>query len=146
MKNDNLLTSPTPWLATGMGLVVGLVCLLLGAGDSFGDWLRGGFEARGFPALREVSPASPWSLLALVVVTSAVVLAVEGTPGLGRRLLLLLSSLVLAAMACPVLALWSWWWNPLVQLVALFWAGLAALLHAASREREASKPMGEVNL
>ena len=74
--------------------MVGLVCLLLGAGDAFTDWLRGSYETSGFNLSSDVGPASAASLIAMTVVTFAAVLALEGTPGNGRRIILMTSTLI----------------------------------------------------
>ncbi len=147
MNNRNSLTSPTLWLAVGMGLVVGLVCLLLGAGDGFGKWLQVGFQKNGFPELEILPPGSPVSLVALVIFSFGAVLALEGTPGAGRRAMLLLSGLVVLAMAAPVLALWGVFWNPFVLLITVFWSGMVAMVHASTRDKaEALRVADERNV
>lgn len=147
MNQRNPLLSPSSWLAAGMGLVLGLVCLLLGAGEGFGAWLTSGYEGSGFPKMELVPPGSPAALVALVIFTFGVVFAMEGTPGTGRRVMLLLSGLVVLAMASPVLALWGVFWNPLVLLLAVFWSGLVAMLHAGNRDKaEALRIADEQNV
>ena len=135
MNARNPLNSPSLWLAAGMGLVVGLVSLLLGAGAHFGEALLGAYQGRGFPEMEVLGAASVASLLALVIATFAIVLALEGTPGTGRRLMLLLSGLVVLAMASPVLGLWGIFWNPFVLLISVFWAGVGATVQGVSRDR-----------
>lgn len=147
MNDRNPLASPVPWLAAGLGLVVGLVSLLLGAGDSLGSWLQAGFERHGFPELTVWSPSSPFALLSLVILSFVAVLALEGTPGTGRRVMLLLSTLVLLAMASPVFALWGIFWNPFILLIGVCWAGLVALVHASNHDRaEAERAVEEQNV
>ena len=147
MNNRNALMSPTPWLAAGMGLVVALVFLLMGLGESLDAWLAKGFEANGFPELTPLPAASPASLVALLIFTIGAVFAVEGTPGAGRRVMLLLSGTVILAMASPVLALWGVLWNPFILLISVFWAGVASMVHAASRDRvEALRIANEQNV
>ena len=135
MKQHQSSSSLTPWLASGLGLLVGLMCLLLGAGEGFGAWLSEGYQGNGFPELSELSMGSPAALLALVIFTVGGVFAIGGTPGTGRRAMLLLSGLVVLAMASPVMALWGVFWNPLVLLVSVSWAGLGALVHGHSQDR-----------
>lgn len=135
MKTHHPLSSQTLWLAAGTGLLVGLVCLLLDAGASFGQWLAGGFAKAGFPEGQVLASASPVSMLALLIFTVGTVFAVEGTPGVGRRVMLLLSGMVVLGMACPVLALWGVFWNPFVLLISVFWSGMVAMLHAGNREK-----------
>ena len=118
-----------------MGLVVGLVCLLIGAGDPFGNWLFQGYRQNGFPEMSVLEPASPASLVVLVIFTMGSVFAIEGTPGGGRRTMLLLSGMVVFAMASPVLALWGVFWNPFVLLVVVFWSGMMTMLHASNRDK-----------
>lgn len=130
-----------------MGLVVGLVCLLVRADDGFASWLQASYQAQGFPPMSVLGPASPFSLLALIIFTFGGVLALEGTPGAGRRMMLLLSGLVIIAMASPVLALWGLFWSPLVALISILWAGIAVMVHASSRERsEAIRNADEQNV
>lgn len=144
MMNRPLLATPTPWLAAGMGLVVALVCLLTGLGDGFASSLHDGYQGLGFPLRGELNDASPGMLGMLVVVTLGVVVALEGTPGGGRRIMILASGLLLALMASPVLALWGVFWSPFVLMIAMSWSGLAAMIHASSREQrkvvKATKP------
>lgn len=135
MTNRSLLATPTPWLATGMGLVVALVCLLTGLGEGFANWLRSGYSAQGFTPLRELGEASLFALGTLVFFTFGTVVALEGTPGNGKRLIILVSGLLLVAMASPVFALWGLFWNPLILMVAMIWSGIAAMIHAAAREQ-----------
>lgn len=133
--NRKGLTSPTPWIAAGMGLVVGLVCLLMRAGDGFANWLLESYRAQGFPEMTILGPSSPFSLLSLMIFTFGGVLALEGTPGTGRRAMLLLSGLIVVATASPVLALWGLFWSPLVALISILWASIAVMVYASSRER-----------
>ncbi|WP_411844911.1 hypothetical protein AAFN60_13425 [Roseibacillus persicicus] len=135
MNKPHSLASPTVWLASGMGLVVGLVCLVMGAGDGFAAWLKAGYEAQGFPAMSEVGSSSPVSLIVMVILTFGAVFSIEGTPGVGRRLMLMLSALVLIAMASPILALWGLFWSPLVLILTVLWAGMAAMVHAHGRDK-----------
>lgn len=145
--NRKGLTSPTPWIAAGMGLVVGLVCLLMRSDEGFACWLQESYRAQGFPAMSVLAPASPFSLLSLMLFTFGGVLALEGTPGTGRRMMLLLSGLVVIATASPVLALWGLFWSPLVALISILWAGIAVMVHASSRERsEALRVADERNV
>lgn len=147
MNKRNILTSPTPWLAAGMGLVVALVSLLMGAGESLDAWLVKGFEGNGFPELAPLSASSPTALVALVICTVGAVFAIEGTPGVGRRVMLLLSGMVVFAMASPVLALWGVLWNPFILLISVLWAGVAAMVQAASRDKvEALRIANEQNV
>lgn len=122
-----------------MGLVVGLVCLLMGVGEGFASWLREGYLAQGFPPLRELGEASLPSLLALVLVTFGIVVALEGTPGNGRRVALLVSGMLLVGVASPVFALWGLFWSPFVLLIAMTWSGIAAMIHAANREQRSEQ-------
>jgi len=60
--NRSLLKSPTPWIATGMGLVIGLVCVLLKGDERMSQWLFTSYEAQGFPSLEKVPVAGVfWS-------------------------------------------------------------------------------------
>ena len=97
--------------------------------------------------MKMIPPGSPVTLVALVIFTFGVVFAIEGTPGAGRRVMLLLSGLVVLGMASPVLALWGVFWNPFVLLLAVFWAGLVAMLHAGHRDKaEALRIADEQNV
>lgn len=145
MKSRSSLTSPTLWLAAGMGLVVGLVCLLLGVGNGFGQWLANGYQANGFPELQIHPPGSVLSLFVLVIATFGTVLGLEGTPGAGRRVMLLLSGMIVFAMASPVLALWGIFWNPLILLIAVFWSGLVAMIHAGNLDRVEHQRIADEN-
>jgi F0F1-type ATP synthase membrane subunit c/vacuolar-type H+-ATPase subunit K len=142
MTTRQLLKTPTPWLATGMGLIVGLVFLLTGWGDGLAGSLREGYVATGFPPLSERQGASLFSLTILILGTFGSVIALEGTPGTGKRVMLLASSLVVIAMASPVLALWGIFWSPFELLFAVSWASIAAMIHAANRERHESQEPG----
>lgn len=147
MNSRNPLISPTLWLAAGMGLVVGLVCLLLGAGTSFGESLLAAYQGRGFPEMEVIGSGSPASLIAMVIFIFGIVLALEGTPGTGRRVMLLVSGLVILAMASPVLALWSIFWNPFIFLISVFWAGVGAAVQGVNRDRvEALRIANEQNV
>ena len=132
--NRSYLTTPTPWIAVGMGLVLGLVCLLLGGGVGFANWLLASYQSQGFPELTAVSESSATSLIVMVVTTFAAVFSLEGTPGTGRRVMLLVSGLVVLVLASPVFALWGIFWSPAVNVVSILWAGIAAMVHAANRD------------
>ena len=133
--NRSLLKSPTPWIATGMGLVIGLVCVLLKGDERMSQWLFTSYEAQGFPSLEKVPVASPISLIVMIVSTLGVVFAIEGTPGNLRRVMLLVTSLLVLVMASPVWALWGVFWSPMVNFISILWAGIAAMVHASSLDR-----------
>ncbi len=135
MNSQNPLSSPVLWLAAGMGLLVGLMCLLLNFDEGFGQWLGEGYAENGFPELNVLSSTAPASVIALVIFTLGSVFAIDGTPGGRRRVMLLLSGLVILAMASPVLALWGVFWNPLALLVTVFWSGLLVMIHAGNRDK-----------
>ena len=135
MSSRDPLISPSLWLAVGMGLVVGLVSLLLDAGAGFGNWLLSGYQGQGFPDMEVLGGSSPVFLLILVVCTFGMVFALEGTPGTGRRIMLLASGLVVLALASPVLALWGLFLNPFVLLISVFWAGVGSSVQGVHRDR-----------
>ena len=81
--NRSHLNSPTPWIAAGMGLVIGLVCLLMQGAQGVSNWLLTLYQSQGFPPLSVVPEASPTALILLVVTTFCAVFALEGTPGTG---------------------------------------------------------------
>lgn len=135
MNNCHPVSSPTLWLAAGMGLVLGLVCLQLGADDGVGRWLVSAFQENGFPELDILPKSSPMPLIALVISSFGIVLGIGGTLGAGRRMMLLVSALVVFAMACPVLALWGIFWNPFALLISVLWAGVLAMVHANHQDK-----------
>ena len=136
MNPQNSLSSPTLWLSSGMGLVIGLVCLILEVGSDLGTQIEQGYLANGFAEMEVLSLSSVASLLSLLIFTIGTVFSIDGTPGVGRRVMLLLSAVVVLAMASPVLALWGIFWNPLILLLVVLWSGVVAMLHASGRERE----------
>ena len=50
-------------------------------------------------------------------------------------MMLLVSALVVFAMACPVLALWGIFWNPFALLISVLWAGVLAMVHANHQDK-----------
>ncbi len=135
MSHVKQVNITTLWFSAGFGLVVALGCLLLGVEVSSTQWLSESYAYRGFPPLTALPTASLPVIIVLIVVTFAAALALEGTPGLGRRVLLLLSGLVVLTMASPVLALWGYLWNPLILFIAVAWSGLMVILHSENHHR-----------
>jgi hypothetical protein len=108
-----------------LGLSVGMS--LLGFWDTpnamMTDWiaLLGG-EARDIPA--------PWMLLFAGIMAFFPVSVMLSCPGVWRRLIVWLSSLLLMLAWMPVLALAAWEFTPMLPLAAGLWSGLCAMIYA----------------
>lgn len=116
-------------------MLVGLLLIAIGGDRPFEVWLRTLYQERGFPDLVSFSSASRGGVALLVLITILIVISIEGIEGQARRVLVLFTSLLLLAMASPVVALWGTFWNPIVILVAAFWAGICGMFQADYRER-----------
>ncbi|MEM9081277.1 MAG: hypothetical protein AAGC74_11365 [Verrucomicrobiota bacterium] len=131
-----------PWLAGGSGVILGLLMLLLNLRAPVAGWLRGVFEGAGFPAMETVAAGGVFTLGVLVGMVALVVWGIEGSPGVTRRVMLLISGLILVATMAPILALWGRFWDPVPVLFALVWAGAGAILDVRHRERLAEELAG----
>lgn len=89
--------------------------------------LASGYVVQGFGLDGSgVQPAWAWPLEALLVF--AVVWLMFETPGAGRRVMMLLTALVLMLALSPVLALWGVFWSPAAAGLGTAWGGACALL------------------
>lgn len=108
-----------------------LVVLLRVAGvfDAADAGFRQWFVGQGFA----ISPGSvqPWwdFPLVMLVIYSLVWLVFE-TPGMTRRLLVILTAEVLLLSASLVAALWGVFWTPVGLMLGVAWAGSCALVWA----------------
>jgi len=110
-------------------LALALVLQILGIYRGVGETLWNAYQTRGFRVGEGfVEEAGGLWVVAVLVYSQAWLLC--EVPGLHRRLLVLLSSLVLIALASLVLALWGLYWCPAAALVATLWAGFCAILWA----------------
>lgn len=136
--STNLKPEPHPGSAgiaiALMGLVLAWTLDFLGVLSSADDVMIGwvnGFGLDGGP--RVLDAWVPWTWA--VVMTVGVCQAVLHVSGLWRRVILVVSSLVLTVSWIPVLALAAFHTPLAGSLVALLWGGVSSLIYAA-RHRE----------
>ena len=110
-----------------LSFALGLVLLTSGVLGGIGEKLLAGYRAAGF-VLPDDEVGAGWSVGILFVICYGVAWLLLETPGLGRRILLLFTALLLAVAASPVLALWGVFWCPLVVLFAGAWSGFCAIM------------------
>jgi hypothetical protein len=128
-------------------LAVGLVVQVSGVMRGVEEGLLSSYLAAGFSV--DAAATQPWwSLLVAAVLVYGLALLLLEVPGLGRRILLASSVLVLLAAASPVLALWGVFWSPLVAMVSGAWSAFCASLWARhhSMPCEATIAPGEGNV
>ncbi|MDP0489871.1 MAG: hypothetical protein Q7Q71_02325 [Verrucomicrobiota bacterium JB023] len=129
-------------LAAGIGMLVGMLLLALRVDQGAGLWLKEIYESRGFSLQGGIPSQSLGALGVMFACLLALVLAIEGTPGHDRRLLLLATALVLAMMASPVLALWQAFWNPFVLVLSMLVAGVSAMVQVRMLDARHAQPSG----
>lgn len=92
--------------------------------------LREALLAGGFGIAAEPSGTAWWVLLPSALGAYGLAWILFETPGQLRRVLLLVTVVVLAVMAAVVLGLWGIFWSPLSFLGAVAWSGFCAMLWA----------------
>ena len=78
------------------------------------------------------------TLLAVFPLAAMAGFVLAETPGGSRRLMFLVTALVLTALWCPVAALWGKFFNPLPAVSGLLITGCGVILHLAAREAAAA--------
>lgn len=120
-----------------------LVVLLRVAGvfRSADGGLRDWFVGRGFGL--DPGVVQPWwDFVVLLPVLYGLVWMVFETPGLARRVLVLLTAEVLLVTASLVAALWGVFWSPVGLVLAVAWGGGCALLWARQHPMPCELPQG----
>jgi hypothetical protein len=101
--------------------------------------LARGYAARGFGEYWEAS--QPWWDLALVaLLVYGLVWLLFETPGVGRRVIILVSSAVVVLILSPVLALWGTFWSPLNVVLGMVWGGFCAIMWARQHPMPCERP------
>lgn len=88
-----------------------------------------------------VEPA--WAVPLVVLLVYGVVWLVFETPGTGRRVMLLLTALVLTVALSPVLALWGAFWSPVSAGLGVVLGGLCAILWARQHRMPCELPVSQ---
>ncbi|GEM_PF-985209 len=114
-------------LTGSFSLALGLVLWASGLVSAGNEMLLGLYRQAGF-ALGEGGVAPWWEPLLLVVSVYLVAGLLFDIPGVARRVLTLLTLLVLVAAASPVLVLWGVFWSPLAVLAAGASSGALAIV------------------
>jgi hypothetical protein len=96
-----------------------------GVDASFREW----YVERGF-GIGEGSVQPWWDFLLVMTVVYALVWLLFETPGTTRRLLVLLTAMVLLFTASPVFALWGTFWSPVGLMLGIGWSGFCTILWA----------------
>lgn len=148
MSNETSHTAGQPTVTAAVvgsfSLALALVLEMLGVYGGANEGLWHAYEMKGF-ALPEFVPSEIQGLLVVAVLVYLVAWLICEIPGVHRRVLVLLSSAVLIALASPVLALWGVFWSPLATLVAMIWAGFCATLWASQHPMPCERDkVGEV--
>ncbi len=81
-----------------------------------------------------------WDFLLVMVVVYALVWLLFETPGTTRRVLVLLTALVLLWAASPVMGLWGTFWSPLGVMLGSAWSGFCAILWARTHPMPCELP------
>lgn len=143
MKSQSPNTYGHPFTAAAVvgSFALAVVVLLRVAGvfDGTDGSIRDSYLEGGFNV--PVGSVQPWwdFLLVMVVIYGLVWLMFE-TPGTARRVLILLTSLVLLWAASPVMALWGSFWSPLGVMLGSGWAGFCAILWARTHPMPCELP------
>lgn len=82
-----------------------------------------------------------WDFLLVMGVVYAVVWLQFETPGTGRRVLVLMTSMVLLWAGSPVLALWGVFWSPVGVMLGVGWSGFCAILWARQHPMPCELPV-----
>lgn len=119
-----------------------LVIQVAGLLGSIESGLAGGYAARGF-GLSADAVQPWWDFCVCGLLVYAVVWLLFETPGTGRRVMLLLTVLVLVLALSPVLALWDVFWSPYAAGLAVMWGGGSAILWARQQRMPCELPVVE---
>jgi len=92
----------------------------------------------------EAAASQPvWALPLAAVLVYAVVWLLFETPGAGRRVMMLLTALVLIVALSPVLALWGVFWSPVLAGTGVAWGGFCAILWTRQHRMPCELPVPE---
>jgi hypothetical protein len=111
--------------ALAVAVLLRVAGVFKGTDVSFREW----YLERGFGVAAE-SVQPWWDFLLVLVAVYGLVWFLFETPGMTRRLLVLMTSLVLLLTASPVLALWGTFWSPVGVMLGVAWSGFCAILWA----------------
>ncbi len=110
-----------------LGFAVEFLGIFAGAEQSLQErWKSTEMVFRG-----SLGAASPVGLLFGAAVSYGLVGAILGTPGIGRRMILGFSALVLGLALMPVLAVWGIFWKPFGLSFMILWAWFSAMIYAS---------------
>ncbi|MGJ8696415.1 MAG: hypothetical protein ACSHYF_08850 [Verrucomicrobiaceae bacterium] len=113
-----------------VALILGVSAEAMGVFSGLNESLKGGLESGGMILDREAGIMGAWGFIGAAAVIFGLTGAVLATPGTGRRLVLGVTALVLAAALIPVFAVWGVFWKPFGLLLGLLWGWLSAFLYA----------------
>lgn len=121
-------------LMGALGFVAVLLLALGGVWAETGRGLTGMLQELGFALSLDAGAKVPISgelggLLFVFPLGFLTALVLMETPGMMRRLMLLFSILILAAMWCPVAGLWGRFFNPLPVMVGVLISGVGVMIY-----------------
>lgn len=122
---------PVPLLIFGtVSLLLGMMAEVAGVFAGPAGWLRGLWDQQGLEVKAELGLPGVIGPVMTGVACFGLVAALLSTPGLGRRMLLGVSALVLVLGMVPALAVWGIFWNPSAMLLSVAWAWFSACVYA----------------
>lgn len=122
---------PGPLLVLGsVALVLGFAVDLMGVFRVPTENLLQMWQAAGVKVERSVGITNPLGILAGAAVSYAMVGAILGTPGEGRRAILGFSVFLLSLLLVPVLGVWGIFWKPFGFCLMVLWAWVSAAVYA----------------
>jgi len=126
---------PVPLLIFGsVSLLLGLVAEVAGVFEGPTLALREAWEAGGLGLEVEAGLPGVSGFLVTAVASFGLVGAILGTPGVGRRLILGFSALLLTVGLIPACAVWGVFWNPFGVILAVIWSWFSAMVYAQTHE------------
>lgn len=126
-------------------LAVVVLLRVLGIFGGSDTGLRNWYVGRGF-SVPEGSVQPGWDFLLALVAVYGLVWFLFEIPGTGRRILVLVTALVLLGVGSPVLALWGVFWSPVGAMLGLAWGGFCAIHWARHHPMPCDLPTPRVEL
>ena len=121
-----------PTLVCGLaGGIVGVLLDLLRMFQPLKAWVAGIYSQKPFYLTDTSEWSRGWDWVLALLLAVAVSYVILDTDSLWKRLLVLGMVLVLLFTFSPLLMLWNIYWLPVVEWVAVLWAGGCALFYSS---------------
>lgn len=122
---------PVPLITFGfVSLLLGVATEVMGAFRRPTESLRGFWESMSVEVSTEMGLPGAVGVLLTAAASFGLIAAILGTPGIGRRLVLGFSALVVVSFLIPAFAVWGIFWKPYGVILAVVWSWFSATIYA----------------